>query len=226
LLRRVLLLAQLVAFLHLSVYAADNASPAAADSGQTSQEKTRSPHGKLNIPCENCHSAQGWKPIRTVPEFDHRKTGFPLRGMHTKVGCADCHTDLVFSKAHNQCQDCHADIHRRRNTAQCDACHHDTGWQVSIHNINEHQDRFPLIGAHAMVDCYSCHKVGTVGPFNRQGLSTECSSCHMDDFKKAKNPNHIAQGFSTQCLECHSLMDNWMTTISPMMLKRKGGKAF
>jgi hypothetical protein len=226
LLRRVLLLAQLVVLLHLSVDAADNAPPAAADSGQTSQEKTRSPHGKLNIPCENCHTAQGWKPIRTVPEFDHRKTGFPLRGMHTKVGCADCHTDLVFSKAHNQCQDCHADIHRRRNTAQCDACHHDTGWQVSIHNINEHQDRFPLIGAHAMVDCYSCHKVGTVGPFNRQGLSTECSSCHMDDFKKARNPNHIAQGFSTQCLECHSLMDNWMTTISPMMLKRKGGKAF
>ena len=86
---------------------------------------------------------------------------------------------------------------------------------------------FPLIGAHAMVDCYSCHKVGTVGPFNRQGLSTECSSCHMDDFKKAKNPNHIAQGFSTQCLECHSLMDNWMTTISPMMMKRsKTGKSF
>ena len=212
--------------LHLGVHAADNTPPAPANSRQASQEKTHSPHGKLNIPCENCHTAQGWKPIRAVPEFDHRKTGFPLRGLHTKVGCAECHTDLVFSTAHNQCQDCHADIHRRRNTAQCDACHHDTGWQVSIHNINEHQDRFPLIGAHAMVDCYSCHKVGTVGPSNRQGLSTECSSCHMDDFKKARNPNHIAQGFSTQCLECHSLMDNWMTTISPMMLKRKGGKSF
>jgi hypothetical protein len=201
------------------VFAVDNTQPA-------SPEKTHSPHGKLSIPCENCHTPQGWKPIRAVPEFNHSKTGFPLRGLHSKVGCADCHTDLVFSKAHNQCQDCHADIHRRRNTAQCDACHRDTGWQVSIHNINEHQDRFPLIGAHAMVDCYSCHKVGTVGPSNRQGLSTECSSCHMDDFKKAKNPNHIAQGFSTQCLECHSLMDNWMTTIAPMMMNRKGGKAF
>lgn len=218
-LRRVLLLAQLVVVLHLGVFAADSGQP-------SSQEKTRSPHGKLNIPCENCHTVQGWKPIRAVPEFDHRKTGFALHGLHAKLGCADCHTDLVFSKAHNQCQDCHADIHRRRNTAQCDACHRDTGWQVSIHNINEHQDRFPLIGAHAMVDCYSCHKVGTMGPFNRQGLSTECSSCHMDDFKKAKNPNHIAQGLSTQCLECHSLMDNWMTTISPAMLKRKSGKGF
>jgi hypothetical protein len=219
-LRRVILTAQLVVILHLGVFAFDGGQPGP-------QEKTHSPHGKLDIPCENCHTPQGWTPIRAVPEFNHSKTGFPLRGLHSKVGCADCHTDLVFSKAHNQCQDCHADIHRRRNTAQCDACHRDTGWQVSIHNINEHQDRFPLIGAHAMVDCYSCHKVGTVGPFNRQGLSTECSSCHMDDFKKAKNPNHIAQGFSTQCLECHSLMDNWMTTISPMMLKRnKGGKAF
>lgn len=219
-LRRVLFITQLVVILHLGMFAREDARTSA-------QDKTHSPHGKLNIPCENCHTAQGWKPIRAVPEFDHRKTGFALRGLHSKAGCADCHTDLVFAKTGNQCQDCHADIHRRKNGAQCDLCHRDTGWQVSIHNINEHQDRFPLIGAHAMVDCYSCHKVGTVGPFNRQGLSTECSSCHMDDFKKAKNPNHIAQGYSTQCLECHSLMDNWMTTISPSMVKRsKASKTF
>ncbi|HEY2232461.1 MAG TPA: hypothetical protein VGK01_03210, partial [Candidatus Angelobacter sp.] len=32
---------------------------------------TRSPHGNLAIPCQNCHTASGWKPIRAVPEFDH-----------------------------------------------------------------------------------------------------------------------------------------------------------
>jgi ribosomal protein S27E len=182
--------------------------------------ETHSPHGKLDIACDNCHTAKAWSPIRPVPEFDHRKTGFALRGMHVKVACKDCHTDLVFSHAGRQCQDCHADLHRRRNGAQCDICHRDTGWQVSIHNINEHQDRFPLIGAHAAVDCYSCHKVGTVGAFNRQGLSTDCSSCHMDDFKKTKSPNHLAEGYPTECLECHSLMDNWMTTVSPAMVQR------
>jgi len=182
--------------------------------------ETRSPHGKLDIACENCHTPKAWAPIRAVPEFDHRKTGFSLRGMHTRVSCQDCHTNLVFSSVGRQCQDCHADIHRRKNGAQCDMCHRDTGWQVSIHDINEHQDRFPLIGAHAAVDCYSCHKVGTVGPFNRIGLSTVCSSCHMEDYRKAKSPNHVAQGFSTQCLQCHSLMDNWMTVVSPAMVKR------
>jgi len=227
-LRRILFITQLVVVLHLGMFAReDSARPDVTGKSPGVGEKIRSPHGSLAIPCENCHTAQGWKPIRAVPEFDHRKTGFALRGMHSKVGCVDCHSDLVFAKTVNQCQDCHADIHRRKNTAQCDACHRDTGWQVSIHNINEHQDRFPLIGAHAMVDCYSCHKVGTVGPFNRQGLSTECSSCHLDDFKRAKSPNHVAQGYSTQCLECHSLMDNWMTTINPGMARRlKSGRSF
>jgi len=181
----------------------------------------QSPHGSLKIPCQNCHTPQGWKPLRNVLEFDHRKAGFALRGMHKSVGCQDCHADLIFTKVGNQCQDCHADIHRRKNTAQCDLCHRDTGWQVSMHNINEHQDRFPLIGAHAAVDCYSCHKVGTVGPFNRQGLSTECSSCHMDDFRKAKSPNHRAQGFSTDCLQCHSIMDNWLTATTRALQVRK-----
>lgn len=183
---------------------------------------THSPHGLLKIPCQNCHTTKGWTPIRSVPEFNHAKTGFPLRGMHAKTQCQDCHANLVFTSVGKQCQDCHADIHRRKNGAQCDLCHRDTGWQVSVHMINEHQDRFPLVGAHAMVDCYSCHKVGTVGPLNRQGLPTECVSCHLDDFKKAKSPNHIAQGFSTECLQCHSLMDGWMTTVSSAMVRKRG----
>jgi hypothetical protein len=210
------LLLHLALFVQVGLTTRDK-QPAPADG------KTHSPHGTLKIPCQNCHSPQGWKPIRAVPEFEHKKTGFALRGMHVEVGCADCHTDLVFTNVGKQCQDCHADIHRRKNGAQCDICHRDTGWQVSIHNINEHQDRFPLIGAHAGVDCYSCHKVGTVGPFNRQGLSTECVSCHLDDFRKAKSPNHQAQGYSTDCLECHSLMDTWMSATI-RMTQRVGKK--
>src|SRR5262249_42400616 len=80
-------------------------------------------------------------------EFKHSQTKFPLRGRHTEVDCADCHETLVFSDAPQKCQDCHADLHRRKNGAECELCHNPNGWQVSIHNINEHQDRFPLIGA-------------------------------------------------------------------------------
>jgi hypothetical protein len=180
----------------------------------------RSPHGELKIACEKCHTASAWRPIRGKPEFDHGKTGYPLRGMHTKVACQECHVNPVFANVGGNCQDCHADLHRRKNGAQCELCHRVNGWEVSIHSINEHQDRFPLIGAHAAVDCYSCHKAGTVGQFNRQGLSTACESCHLPAYQKATSPNHIAQGYSTQCLECHN-MDGWMTGLFPHVRFRK-----
>jgi hypothetical protein len=145
--------------------------------------------------------------------FNHAQTGFPLRGRHTVVACRDCHADLNFANTPDKCQDCHADLHRRKNGAECELCHNSNGWQVSIHNINEHQDRFPLIGAHAAVDCYSCHKVGTVGQFNRFGLSTECFSCHASVFNKTTAPNHRASGFSTDCRQCHLSMDSWSGAV-------------
>jgi len=46
---------------------------------------------RFAIPCENCHTATGWRPIRAVPEFDHNKRVYPLRGMHEKVQCTQCH---------------------------------------------------------------------------------------------------------------------------------------
>jgi hypothetical protein len=186
----------------------------AALAGQDSlpSASTGSPHGPLDIACQRCHTSPAWKPIRKNPEFDHGKTGYPLRGMHVKVPCQECHLNPVFANVGTNCQDCHADLHRRKNGAQCDICHRVYGWQVSIHSINEHQDRFPLIGAHAAVDCYSCHKAGAVGQFNRQGLSTECVSCHLTAYRKTTAPNHQAQGYSTECPECHSTMDSWRVT--------------
>ncbi len=52
-------------------------------------------------------------------------------------------------------------------------CHRVSGWQVSLQYINAHQDRFPLIGAHAVADCYSCHRgrrrrsIQSTGTFDR-----------------------------------------------------------
>jgi hypothetical protein len=140
--------------------------------------------------------------------------------MHTRVACQQCHVNPVFANVGRNCQDCHADLHRRKNGAQCDSCHRVNGWEVSIHSINEHQDRFPLIGAHAVVDCYSCHKLGAVGQFNRQGLSTACNSCHLSVYQKTTAPNHQALGYSMECLECHS-MDSWMIPAMPHARFRK-----
>jgi hypothetical protein len=174
-----------------------------------------SPHGPMEVACEKCHAPSAWRPIRKKPDFDHGKTGYPLRGLHAAVSCEECHVDPVFANVGRNCQDCHADIHRRRNGAQCDLCHKVSGWQVSLKDINAHQDRFPLIGAHAVTDCYSCHRAGAIGQFNRQGLSTECVSCHLRAFERTTSPNHQALGYSTDCQQCHTSMDSWRTGVFP-----------
>ena len=119
---------------------------------------THSPHGNLNVPCQNCHTPEGWRPIRAVPEFDHNQTRYPLRGMHQAVTCIQCHVKPVFTNVGQRCQDCHADIHRRQLGANCEQCHTVRGWQVSIRQIEQHNNRFPLTGAHSVVDCDACHK--------------------------------------------------------------------
>jgi hypothetical protein len=201
--RRFILLV-IVSLLALARAGAESARPVAS---------TQNPHGNLNLPCITCHTTADWKVIQGKIKFDHAQTGFPLRGRHTTVACRDCHADLNFANTPNKCQDCHADLHRRKNGAECELCHTTNGWQVSIHNINEHQDRFPLIGAHAVVDCYACHKVGTVGQFNRFGMSTDCYSCHAKAFDQAKVPNHRASGYSTDCQQCHMSMDSWAGAV-------------
>jgi hypothetical protein len=181
------------------------ALPAAAQ--QPGYVSTRSPHGNLAIPCQNCHTAAAWKPIRAIPEFDHNKTRYPLRGMHEKVACVQCHTKPVFTNVGSKCADCHADIHRRQMGAACENCHTVKGWDVSIQSVQNHQNRFPLMGAHAALDCQACHKGAAVGQF--MGLSTQCYSCHARTFQQTTNPNHVAGKFPTACEQCHGV-DNWL----------------
>ena len=180
-------------------------------SAQQSQNSvsTHSPHGTLNIPCQNCHTFTGWKPIRNVPEFDHNKTKYPLRGMHKKVMCQECHVSPVFTNVGLRCADCHADIHRRQMGAECESCHTVNGWQVSMRSIKEHQNRFPLLGAHAVTDCDSCHKNIAAGQF--AGLPTDCVGCHSSNYLNTTAPNHQQAGFPTTCTQCHTSMDTWFS---------------
>jgi hypothetical protein len=201
---RLLLFYALVLLLGLAVQA-----PGFGQSRRAPDSQTRNPHGPLAIPCENCHTQTSWKPIRAVPEFNHNKTSYPLRGMHVKVDCVQCHTKPVFSNVGTQCSDCHADIHRRQFGANCEECHTVVGWNVSMQAVRAHENRFPLIGAHAAVECIACHKSGATGQF--AGLSTQCYSCHVRDFQNAITPNHVAAGFSTTCEACHGV-NTWIET--------------
>ncbi len=176
------------------------------------KQASRSPHGPLAIPCENCHTNTSWAPIRAVPEFSHDSTRYPLRGMHEKVYCTECHFRPVFTDVGKNCADCHADIHRRQFGANCVQCHTVNGWNVSVQAVQNHFNRFPLIGAHAVVQCEECHKGAAVGQF--VGLSTACLSCHSADLQKtatigASVPNHLTANFPATCETCHSV-DTWL----------------
>ena len=130
----------------------------------SSRPPTRSPHGKLATPCENCHTYSSWSPLRQYPEFNHNSTPYPLRGRHAGVACRQCHTKLIFSNTSTRCADCYADMHRRQFGAECERCHTVQGFQ-EVRTQQPHQNRFPLLGGHATVDCESCHKNGAVGQF-------------------------------------------------------------
>jgi len=169
----------------------------------------RSPHGSLDIACGNCHTSTSWKPLRARLEFDHNhETKYPLKGMHARVECSQCHANPIFREASTRCADCHADLHRRQNGARCEECHSVRGWTVKTESAREHSARFPLLGAHASVDCETCHK--GAGAAQYIGLSTACAACHINDYTHTRTINHTAAGFPVTCQQCHGA-DNWLS---------------
>jgi hypothetical protein len=66
---------------------------------------------------------------------------------------------------------------------------------------------FALTGAHASLDCTSCHVGGRY-----QGTPANCFSCHTVDYNTTSNPNHQQVGFSTDCQTCHSTV-SWPNVI-------------
>ena len=158
-----------------------------------------SPHGELALACSQCHTPESWRPMRTDAPFDHSQTRFPLAGRHVAVRCVECHHALAFKSAEGRCAACHLDIHRGQFSQSCEGCHTPAGWQSATDWTTRHQQtRFPLTGAHADLECQSCHAAGQYA-----GLSTECQSCHATAYQATREPDHAAAGFSHTCTQCH-----------------------
>ena len=180
---------------------------ALATLGQVYAQAPRNPHGPIAFACENCHTTTSWAPLRAQLEFDHnRETKFALRGMHNNVKCTLCHVSKVFAEAGKRCADCHADLHRRQFGAQCENCHTVRGWKVATRSVQDHQGRFPLLGAHAAAICDSCHRGAATAVYT--GLSTQCAACHLPQYQQAVTVNHQEANFPITCETCHSV-DNW-----------------
>ncbi len=160
--------------------------------------------------CASCHSESTWQPAN----FDHDGQYFPIAsGTHRGAWseCAECHTTAGNFTTFN-CTACHE--HSKTNTDnehqgvsgytyQSDACFtcHPTGAADGAFDHNT--TSFPLTGAHAAVECTSCHAEGYMG------TSTACVDCHQADFNQASDPSHQTLSLPHDCASCHSTDPGW-----------------
>ena len=166
------------------------------------QENT-SPHGPdLKIDCRACHTTDSWEIDMSMINFDHDTLAFPLQGEHQYQACWSCHTSPVFSEVKNECASCHLDIHQLSLGSDCARCHDASSWIINdVSGIHE-RIAFPLLGTHAVTNCYDCHISDSELRF--EPIGTECIACHRQDFEMTTNPDHVKAGFSQECTECHN----------------------
>ena len=163
--------------------------------------------GRLGQDCGQCHSLNDWK---TVSQFDHSKTRYPLTGAHDEVACQKCHKSegaeekvKYFGLAFGSCSACHNDPHRGAFKTTCESCHTTAGWKrISAANVAARFDhsrtRYPLLGKHAGVACNACH---AGGDFTRPVLHDQCVDCHQDDHQG----QFMARKDAGDCASCHTV---------------------
>lgn len=167
------------------------------------QATTNPNHAAASFPttCVQCHNTRRWDDAT----FAHPAT-FPLTNGHAGRACASCHTTPgVYTGLTTTCSSCHLDDFQRTTSpnhanagfaTNCTQCHTTTQWQGASF---VHTSRFPLTNSHSGVSCTRCHT--TPGVYT--GLTNQCSSCHLDDYQRTTNPNHVTAGFPTNCTQCH-----------------------
>lgn len=158
---------------------------------------TDSPHDKMDIPCESCHTPTSFTDVA----YDHDRTSFMLEGAHGAADCTACHNLKDFSEVASSCNSCHGDVHEAKMGPDCSNCHSSQGWTVFDVEEIHMQSSFPIMGRHAMLDCQSCHKGLPRGDLSFN--TTRCESCHQQNYLEVTTPNHVASGFSTECQDCH-----------------------
>ncbi len=140
--------------------------------------------------------------------FDHSETEFALNGEHINVSCIKCHIDMIFSDTPMDCNDCHTDIHNQTEGNDCMRCHNTTTWIVdNIPELHE-ANGFSLTGAHVGLRCDDCHFSDSNLRFDRIG--NDCINCHLDNYERTSQPDHMAAGYGKECTMCHDAFGtNW-----------------
>ena len=158
------------------------------------------------IPCGQCHTPTGWRPLLAVTRFNHEKTNFPLLDKHKFADCIQCHTGSTneelhqFSNAESNCQSCHMDIHFGFLGTSCENCHNSQSWEMSNWRKATDHFAFPLEGMHAQIECTDCHGLGANQISG--ALTNDCFSCHMKDYNQALATGTHSE--NSNCILCHN----------------------
>ena len=193
---------------------------------------------RLGPECSSCHSTASWQAV-DQSGFDHARTSFPLEGLHSSVGCEECHGATMAQPrpAHDACLDCHTDPHlgqfAHRGGEGCTECHSEQGFLPSTFTREKHaQLDFELLGAHLRVECESCHTetaldaagldllgldrrnvtadIGTAQRFHFD--RSGCIDCHADPHQLDRLEK-VAVGLGGEaCLTCHDA-SSWFSTV-------------
>lgn len=166
------------------------------------------PHNnRFGQKCSNCHNEQSFQKTGPLNDFDHSRTGYPLKGKHRMLDCKKCHTGSYTDPlAHNTCTDCHDDHHegqlRENNKVRdCADCHTVEGFRGSTFSIARHkQTDFPLEGAHMATPCTECHKKNEKWVF--ADLGNTCNDCHDDPHKYLISQKYYPD---SDCEKCHKI---------------------
>jgi len=151
--------------------------------------------------CQECHgiSSLTWSASNVNHSF------FPLVGGHALPSCYSCHNQNTFQGLTPECYSCHRPNYEATKNPNhisaglpttCNVCHSISAWAPA--NFNHNITQFPLTGKHANLNCADCHKNGYTG------TSTECYSCHQQDYQSTNDPNHVQLNYPQDCKACHN----------------------
>ncbi len=170
---------------------------------------------RLGDKCAECHKETRFRDIDSK-RFNHKLTGFRLRGRHRRIKCTKCHApsgdyEYRFRATRGEkCTDCHYDPHGDFKSVKggdtCETCHSESGFAPASFDLDSHkQTRFALRYAHRVVPCGACHPKTERADDDKKtiaqliGIDSRCTGCHGrphgGQFDRRKP--------SLECWECH-----------------------
>ncbi|RMD50595.1 MAG: hypothetical protein D6830_02315, partial [Ignavibacteria bacterium] len=136
----------------------------------------------VGLDCARCHDPSGWV-VENITNI-HNQSRFPLLGPHSQADCNQCHntvgSKVNFEPLGADCYSCHSQNYNAAKnpdhvagnySKDCSTCHSPdaTDWSFSAvdHSF------FPLVGGHAVNNCFNCHKGGQF-----DDTPKDCYACH------------------------------------------------